>query len=164
MHRHQYKGRKLMREAGPRKALLRNLASQIILHEKIKTTLEKAKEIRPTLEKLITRAKKGTMADKRIAGKFLSNNDKALEKLFVELGPLYKDRNGGYLRITKLTNRVGDNAKMAQIELLDTEKLTKKEMEKPKAKKEAKVAKPKAEKKEVKKAVVKKAPKKKEVK
>lgn len=130
MHRHQYKGRKLSRETGPRKALVRNLISQVILYEKIKTTEAKAKEIRPTLEKLITKAKKGTLADRRNAARVLSNNDKALEKLFSELGPLYKDRNGGYVRIIKLPNRVGDNAKMAQIELLDTEKLTKKEMEK----------------------------------
>lgn len=132
MHRHAYNGRKFSREAGPRKALLKNLASQVILYEKVTTTLEKAKEIRPVVEKLITKAKKGTLADRRNAGKVLSNNDKALEKLFVELGPLYKDRNGGYTRIIKLDNRVGDNAKMAQISLLDTEKLTKKELEKPK--------------------------------
>lgn len=128
MHRHAYKGRKLQREKGPRKALLRNLASQVILHEKIKTTKEKAKEIRPVVEKLITKAKRGTLADRRNAAKFLSNNDKALEKLFTEFGPLYKDRNGGYVRITKLGKRAGDNAEMAQIELLDTEKLTKKEI------------------------------------
>jgi len=135
MHRHQYKGRKLRREAGPRKALLRNLSSQVILYEKITTTLEKAKEVRPVVEKLITKAKKGTLADRRLAGAFLSNKDKALEKLFAELGPLYKDRKGGYTRITKLSPRVGDNANMAQIELLDTEKLTRKEMEKGKKKK-----------------------------
>lgn len=157
MHRHQYKGRKFNREAGPRKALVKNLLSQVILHEKIKTTLEKAKEIRPTLEKLITKARKGTLANRRVAAKLLSNNDRALEKLFAELGPLYKERNGGYVRIIKLPNRFGDNAKMAQIELLDTEKLTKKEMEKSKPKKE-KEAKPEA-KKPVKKAVKKTATK-----
>lgn len=138
MHRRSFKGRKLSREAGPRKAMLKNLASQVILHEKITTTLEKAKEIRPIVEKLITKAKKGTIADRRIAGAFLSNNDRSLEKLFVDLGPLYKDRNGGYTRIVKLGNRKGDNAKMAQIQLLDTEKLTKKEIEAAKAKKEVK--------------------------
>jgi large subunit ribosomal protein L17 len=138
MHRHSYQGRKFNREAGPRKAMVRNLISQVILHEKIKTTLEKAKDIRPTLEKLITKAKKGTLADRRNAGKLLSNKDRALEKLFNELGPLYKERNGGYVRILKIPNRYGDNAKMAIIELLDTDKLTKKEMEKPKAKKEKK--------------------------
>jgi large subunit ribosomal protein L17 len=144
MHRHAYNGRKFSREAGPRKALFKNLASQVILYEKVTTTLEKAKEIRPVVEKLITKAKKGTLADRRNAGKVLSNNDKALEKLFAELGPLYKDRNGGYTRIIKLDNRVGDNAKMAQISLLDTEKLTKKELEKKPKKAVAKEA-PKAE-------------------
>jgi large subunit ribosomal protein L17 len=122
MHRHSYQGRKFNREAGPRKAMVRNLISQVILHEKIKTTLEKAKDIRPTLEKLITKAKKGTLADRRNAGKLLSNKDRALEKLFNELGPLYKERNGGYVRILKIPNRYGDNAKMAIIELLDTDK------------------------------------------
>lgn len=141
MHRHQYTGRKLTREAGPRKALLRNLVSQVILYEKIKTTVEKAKEIRPILEKLITKAKKGTLADRRTVAKFLSNKDKAIAKLFDELGPLYKERKGGYTRIIKLPNRVGDNAKMAQIELLDTEKLTKKAMEKPKKEKAVKAEK-----------------------
>jgi large subunit ribosomal protein L17 len=145
MHRHfGYKGRKFSRKAGPRKALLRNLTSQVILHEEITTTLEKAKEVRPIVEKMITRAKKGTLADRRIAAKFLSNKDRSLEKLFSELGPLYKERNGGYTRILKLDNRKGDNAPMALISLLDTEKLTKKEMEKPKSvKKEVKKADPK---------------------
>lgn len=135
MHRHfGYKGRKFGREAGPRKALIRNLASQVILHEEITTTLEKAKEVRPVVEKLITKAKRGTLADRRKAGEFLSNNDKSLEKLFLELGPLYKERNGGYIRIVKLGNRLGDNASMAKIMLLDTERLTKKEIEKKKEK------------------------------
>lgn len=129
MHRHQYKGRKFKREAGPRKALLRNLASQLILHEKITTTLEKAKELRPIVERLITKAKRGTLADRRNVEKFLSFNDKSAEKLFSEIGGLYKDRNGGYTRIMRLPNRVGDNAKMAVISLLDTEKLTKKAIE-----------------------------------
>lgn len=129
MHRHQYKGRKLGREAGPRKALFKNLASQIILHEKVTTTLEKAKEIQPIIEKLITKAKRGTLADRRNVEKFLSYGDKSAEKLFSEIGALYKERNGGYTRIIKLPNRVGDNAKMAQISLLDTDKLTKKAIE-----------------------------------
>lgn len=142
MHRHfGYKGRKFAREAGPRKALVRNLVSQLILHEEITTTLEKAKEIRPVVERLITRAKKGTLADRRIAGEFLSNKDKSLEKLFVELGPLYQERKGGYTRILKLENRLGDNAKMARIMLLDTEKLTKKAMSKETEKKETPVKK-----------------------
>lgn len=128
MHRHQFTGRKLSRKSGPRKALVRNLLSQIILHEKVITTVEKAKEVRPSLEKLITRAKGGTLADRRVAARTLSNNDLALVKLFEELGPLYKERNGGYSRIIKLGMRKGDGAMMAQISLLDTEFLTKKEM------------------------------------
>lgn len=128
-------GSKFGRKFQQRKALMRSLSSQIILHESIKTTLPKAKAVRPIVEKLITKAKNGTMHDKRIAGKFLSSNDKALEKLFVELGPLYKNRQGGYTRIIKLGKRSGDGAEMAQIQLLDTEKLTKKEIEKKKEKK-----------------------------
>jgi len=134
MHRHSYKGRKLSRMAGPRKALIRSLVTSVILHEKITTTFEKAKEAQPALEKLITRAKSGTLHDMRIAGKMLSSADQSLEKLFVELGPLYKDRNGGYSRIVKIANRKGDNARMAVLELLDTEKLTKKVMAEKKAK------------------------------
>lgn len=132
MHRHQYKGRKLGRETAQRKTLMRGLASQIILYEKITTTLPKAKEVRPVIEKLITRAKVDSVANRRQVAKFLSNKDKALEKLFVELGPLYKNRNGGYTRIVKLGNRPGDNAPIAQIQLLDTGKLTKKAVEKAK--------------------------------
>lgn len=129
MHRHQYKGRKLGRESAHRKALMRNLASQVILHEKITTTLPKAKEVRPIIEKLITRSKIDSVTNRRVAAKFLSNNDNSLRKLFEQIGPLYKDRNGGYLRIVKLGNRRGDNAEMAQIQLLDTDKLTKKAVE-----------------------------------
>jgi len=162
MHRHQYKGRKLSRKAGPRKALLRNLVSQVILYETIKTTLPKAKEVRPILEKLITRAKVDSVANRRQVAKYLSNKDKSLEKLFVELGPLYKDRAGGYLRIVKLGNRVGDNAEMAQIQLLDTEKLIKKEIENKNKKKKLKEVSPKeTTKKAITKTVTKKTEKKK---
>lgn len=150
MHRRNYKGRKLSRKSGPRKQLQRSLSSQIILYEKITTTLTKAKEIKPIVEKLITKAKVDSVASRRQVAKFLSNNDKALEKLFVELGPLYKERKGGYLRIIKIGNRPGDNTPMAIIELLDTEKLTKKAAEKKEVLKETK--KPvKTEKKETKK-------------
>jgi large subunit ribosomal protein L17 len=138
MHRHQYRGRKFSREAGPRKAMLRNLASQVILHEKIVTTVEKAKELRPIVEKLITKAKTDTVAARRDVAKFLIAKDQSLEKLFIDLGPLYKERNGGYTRIIKIGTRKGDNAEMAQIELLDTDKLTKKEIEKDTKKKAVK--------------------------
>lgn len=167
MHRHQYKGRKLGRKTAPRKALLRNLASQIVLHEQVKTTLPKAKEVRPILEKLITKAKKDTFVNRRLVAKFLSNNDKSLAKLFEQLGPLYKDRNGGYLRIVKIANRKGDNAEMAIIQLLDTDKLTKKEVEANKKDKDKTVKSDKtvgSKKAPVKKVAVKKAPAKKAVK
>jgi large subunit ribosomal protein L17 len=160
MHRHQYRGRKLSRKSGPRKALIRGLASQVILYEKVTTTLEKAKEVQPVVEKLITRAKSGSLHDRRMALKVLPSNDLSLVKLFEELGPLYKDRNGGYTRIIKVENRAGDNARMAVIELLDTEKLTKKVMaEKKSAGKSEKEA-TKVEKKDAKTATKKEAPKK----
>jgi large subunit ribosomal protein L17 len=108
---------------GQRKALLRSLATSVILYEKVKTTLPKAKEIRPIVEKLITTAKKGDLSAIRELNKYLLD-EKAAQKLISELGPLYKDRNGGYTRIVKIQNRFGDNASMAIIELLDTEKLT----------------------------------------
>lgn len=124
MHRHQYKGRKFSRDAGPRKALLRSLATSIILYEKVKTTLPKAKEIRPIVEKLITSAKSGDLNAIRELNAYLYDG-KAVEKLVKEIAPLYKDRKGGYTRITKVGNRLGDNASMAIIELLDVEKLDK---------------------------------------
>lgn len=160
MHRHQYKGRKLSREAGPRKALVRGLASQVILYEKVSTTLEKAKQVQPVVEKLITRAKSGTLNDRRIAAKTLSSQDRALEKLFAELGPLYAGRNGGYTRVIKIESRIGDNASMAVLELLDTEKLTEKVMKEKAVKTKSKSAESKekpAEKKNVAKKVTRKA-------
>jgi large subunit ribosomal protein L17 len=124
MHRHQYKGRKFSRDIGQRKALLRSLATSVVLYEKVKTTLPKAKEIRPIVEKLITTAKSGDLAAIRQINSYLLD-EKAVQKLVTEIAPLYKERNGGYTRITKVTNRMGDNASMAIIELLDTEKLVK---------------------------------------
>lgn len=136
MHRHQYKGRKFSRNVGPRKALFRSLATSIVLYEKVKTTLPKAKEIQPIVEKLITKAKKGDLVAIRELTAFLYDS-KAVEKLVKEIAPLYSERNGGYTRITKVGNRAGDNASMAIIELLDVEKLdkpTKVESQKSKAK------------------------------
>lgn len=154
MHRHANVGRKLQRDKGQRKALLRSLATSVVLYEKVKTTMPKAKEIRPYVEKLITLAKKGDLAALRaMNSKLLSG--KAVEKLVKELAPLYKDRNGGYTRITAAGYRAGDNAKMAVIELLDVEKLTAKTKEKAKTTKEEKPA---EEKKVEKKPVAKKAP------
>lgn len=138
MHRHQYKGRKLSREKAHRKSLMRNLASQVILHEKITTTLPKAKEVRPIIEKLITRSKLDSVANRREVAKFLSNDPNSVKKLFQDLGPLYKDRNGGYIRIVKTGNRKGDNAEIAEIQLLDVEKLNEKAVKEELDSKEAK--------------------------
>lgn len=142
MHRHANKGRKFSRTNDQRKALYRGLATSVILYEKVKTTLPKAKEIRPIVEKLITTARIGDLNAIRELNAYIYDG-KAIEKLLTEIAPLYKDRKGGYTRIVKIPNRLGDNAQMAIIELLDTDKLVKKEKEvKKEAKTEAKVATP----------------------
>ena len=102
-----------------RKSLLRNLAVEVIDHGKIKTTQAKAKAIRPYVEKLITLAKNDTVANRRLAQTKL-NNKAAVAKLFAEVAPKFKERNGGYTRIMKLADgRVGDNSKMSYIALVD---------------------------------------------
>ena len=102
-----------------RRSLLRNLASEIIDHEKIKTTHTKCKAVRPFVEKLITLAKKDTIANRRLAFKRLGQ-DSVVKKLFEEIAPRYKQRPGGYTRILKLSDRrIGDNAPMGFIALLD---------------------------------------------
>jgi large subunit ribosomal protein L17 len=129
MHNHVRSKRKLGREKGPRELMFRNLATSIILHERVKTTLPKAKEVRPKLEKLITIAKKGDLSATRKLHAYLLDR-KAAEKLLVEIAPLYEKRMGGYTRIIKLGSRPGDGAEMAVIELIDTDKLIKKMKEK----------------------------------
>lgn len=124
MHRHQYQNRKLSRKSGPRKALLRGLATSVILYERVKTTLPKAKEIQPIVEKLITVAKKGDLASVRTLSSYLYGEN-TVSKLVTEIAPIYKDRQGGYTRIVKLGNRPGDNAPVAIIELVDLDKLVK---------------------------------------
>jgi large subunit ribosomal protein L17 len=124
MHRHQFQNRKLSRKSGPRKALLRGLATSVVLYERVKTTLPKAKEVQPIVEKLITLGKKGDNTAIRALGAYLYG-DNAVQKLVTEIAPIYKDRNGGYTRIVKLGNRPGDNAPVAIIELVDIEKLVK---------------------------------------
>ncbi len=113
---------KLNRNSANRKALIRDLATQLIMHEKIETSLVKAKELRRTVEKLITLAKKGNLNSARIAEKTvreLKIDDKyALVKLMEELGPKYQDRNGGYTRIYRTGPRLGDSCPMAIIELV----------------------------------------------
>ena len=116
--RHGMSGRKLNRTSSHRKAMFANMAAALLKHEQIKTTLPKAKELRPIVEKLITRAKGGTLHDRRIAYAFL-RDDAVVAKLFAVLGERYKTRAGGYCRVLKAGFRYGDAAPMAVIELVD---------------------------------------------
>ena len=116
--RHMKSGRKLNRTSSHREAMFKNMASSLIKHELIRTTLPKAKELRRVAEPLITLAKSDSVANRRLA--FARLRDKqAVGKLFVELGPRYRERPGGYLRILKCGFRPGDNAPMAYVELVD---------------------------------------------
>lgn len=115
--RHQKTTPKLGRKTGPRRALLKNLANSLILYEKIETTEAKAKVLKPIVEKMITRVKKDNLHNRRDLLRKLPTKN-AVKKLFEVLGPRYKERKGGYLRITKLEPRKGDGAKMAVIEFV----------------------------------------------
>ncbi|WP_294945669.1 50S ribosomal protein L17 [Sulfurivirga sp.] len=120
--RHRKSGRKFNRTSAHRKAMFKNMAASLFEHEIIRTTLPKAKELRRHAEPLITLAKEDTVANRRLAFARLGNNSRArgvVTKLFEELGPRYKNRNGGYLRILKCGYRPGDNAPMAYVELVD---------------------------------------------
>ena len=114
--RKRKRGRKLSRKKDQRKALLKSLVSALFLKEKIKTTEAKAKEVSRLAEKLVSRAKKGDLASRRILTRFLI--PRIAKKMTEEIGPRYKDRKGGYTRIIKLGPRKSDGAKMAIIELL----------------------------------------------
>ncbi len=116
--RHRSGGRKLQRTSAHRTALFRNMAASLIKHEQITTTLPKAKELRPYIEKLITLAKRGGLANRRLAMSRLMD-DTQLVKLFDTLAERYKDRNGGYARVIKAGIRASDAAPMAIIELVD---------------------------------------------
>jgi large subunit ribosomal protein L17 len=116
--RHRHGLRKLNRTSSHRLAMLRNMCNSLITHEAIKTTLPKAKELRMAVEPLITLAKEPTLAHKRLAFDRTRDRD-VVAKLFGELGPRYKARPGGYTRILKMGFRVGDNAPMAFVELVD---------------------------------------------
>ncbi len=116
--RHRLGLRKLNRTSSHRLAMLRNLTNALLRHEVIKTTLPKAKELRRVAEPMITLGKTPTLANRRLAFSRLRDRD-LVGKLFDELGPRYANRNGGYLRILKSGFRVGDNAPMALVELLD---------------------------------------------
>ena len=116
--RHRKSGRKFSRTSSHRDMMFRNMSASLIEHEIIKTTLPKAKELRRIAEPLITLAKSDGVANRRLAFSRLRNKE-AVGKLFVELGPRYQARPGGYLRILKCGNRPGDNAPMAYVELVD---------------------------------------------
>jgi large subunit ribosomal protein L17 len=116
--RHRHGLRKLNRTSAHREAMLRNLCNALLRHEAIRTTLPKAKELRRVVEPLITLGKKPSLANRRLAFDRLRDREMVV-KIFDDLGPRYAARNGGYLRILKFGFRVGDNAPMAYVELLD---------------------------------------------
>ncbi len=116
--RHRVGGRKLSRTSAHRTALFRNMAAALIKHEQITTTLPKAKELRPYVEKLVTLAKKGGLSNRRLAHARLLD-DAQLAKLFDVLGPRYADRKGGYTRVIKAGIRASDASPMAVIEFVD---------------------------------------------
>jgi large subunit ribosomal protein L17 len=116
--RHRKAGRQLRRTSEQKLALMRNLASSLIEHGAIETTEAKAKELRPFVERLITKAKTGTLHSRRLAGRHVQKRSTA-DKLFQEVGPRYAKRAGGYTRILKNGHRKGDGAEMARIELIE---------------------------------------------
>ena len=116
--RHRKAGRQLRRTSEQKLALMRNLATSLIEHGAIETTEAKAKELRPFVEKLITKAKTGTLHARRLAVRHIQRRATA-DKLFQEIGPKFATRNGGYTRILKTGHRKGDGAEMARIELIE---------------------------------------------
>lgn len=122
--RHGISGRKLGRKTGHRNALLRNLAAALIKHEQITTTLPKAKELRPYVEKLITLAKRGGLSNRRLAMSRLGDETQ-LKKLFEVLAERYADRDGGYTRVLRAGVRASDAVQMAIIELVDRDEAAK---------------------------------------
>ncbi|NOX90484.1 MAG: 50S ribosomal protein L17 [Calditrichaeota bacterium] len=120
--RHRKKGNHLGRTASHKKALMKNLAAQVIEHKEIRTTLAKAKELRHYVERLITYGKKGSLHHRRLAFRLLQDK-RAVTTLFDEIAPIYEDRNGGYTRIIKLGNRKGDNAPISIFQLVGFEKV-----------------------------------------
>ena len=110
--------RKLGRDNKHRRSMLATLTKQLILNERIVTTETRAKEVRKSFDKMVTYGKKGTLVSRRLAFAFLHNDEKCVNKVFNELAPRYKDRNGGYTRIIKMTERKGDNALEVILELV----------------------------------------------
>ena len=122
--RHRKSGRKLNRTSSHRKAMFANMAASLIEHEQIVTTLPKAKELRPIVDKLVTLAKKGDLASRRLAISRV-RDVVMVRKLFDTIGPRYEDRNGGYTRVLKAGFRYGDSAPMAVIEFVDRDETAK---------------------------------------
>jgi len=116
--RHRVAGRHLKRDTGQRQALFRSLMSELIRHERIRTTEAKARSVRGQVEKIITLAKQGDVHARRLAGRTVSDPD-LVKKLFDEIAPRYEDRPGGYTRMMKLGQRKGDAASMVVLELLE---------------------------------------------
>lgn len=145
-------GKKLKRDKNERKALFKGLMSSLILYEKIETTEAKAKAIRPEIEKLVTKAKKGNNSDKKVLEKNLSRP--AFDKIIKDIAPRFSNRNGGYIRIIKIGNRFGDNARAALLEW--TEKGIQNPIENKKEEKKGKNGQKKLEKRVSKKVTVKK--------
>jgi len=121
--RHRHGLRKLNRTSSHRLAMLRNMTVSLLRHEAIKTTLPKAKELRKVVEPIITLGKSDTLANKRLAFARLRDRE-IVQKLFAEIGPRYNARPGGYIRILKMGFRIGDNAPMAFVELVDRPEVT----------------------------------------
>lgn len=135
--RHRVKGRKLKRTASHRTATLRSLATSVLKHKRIKTTLAKAKEARTFVEKLITKAKRNDLHSKRLIMSEIKDKE-VVKELFTEIVPKIGDRPGGYTRVIKLGNRVGDAAQMAILELVDYNEVANKKAEERKEKREQK--------------------------
>lgn len=143
--RHRVKGRKLKRTASHRTATLRSLATSVLKHKRIKTTLAKAKEARTFVEKLITKAKRNDLHSKRLIASEIKDKE-VIKELFSEIVPKIGERPGGYTRVIKLGNRVGDAAQMAILELVDYNEVANKKAEERKEKREQKAQEKAAEK------------------
>ena len=116
--RHKVSGRKFKRPSGPRRALFRVMVTDLLRHGRITTTLAKAKEVRPLAERMVTRGKKGSLHDRRMAAAFVTDPN-VVDLVFDEFAARYRDRNGGYTRIIKLGARKGDAAEMAVLEMVE---------------------------------------------
>ena len=131
--RHNVKGRKLGRTSAHRKAMFRNQLASLVENERIRTTLPKAKELRPLAEKLVTQGKKDTLHARRQVNRWLPRRD-LVKKVFDEIAPRFEERPGGYLRIVKLGPRQGDGAEMALVEFVELGETVAAESEKKKKK------------------------------